>query len=310
MKNERGFALVLTLLVTALLVALTAEFVDEVYVDSSARANFVDGQQASLLAASGIEGAKKLIQMRLIQQYSSQADLDLLSKVLSIDDENGSIRVRAEEESGKLNINALVTSDGNPNTIFHPIAERLFKKLALAPQLVDALADWISSSDVASANGAKTPYYQALKPPYAAKGAPMDTFEELRLVKGFDGATVERLRPYLTVYPNMAGLPTSINVNTAAKELLASLDDAMTDELAQEIIDRRKITPFVTPTDLGNKITGMSVLAQELGRNFRIPQQMKGSIFRIISQAKVKDTIRIVEAVVNSSGKNLYWREY
>ncbi len=311
MRNERGFALILTLLVTALLVALTAEFVDEVYVDSSARANFVDGQQASLLAASGVTGAVKAMQMALGQKdYTSQADLDLISKLLSIDDENGTLRVIAVEESGKLNINTLVTPDGKDNAIFRPIAETLFKKLGINPQLVDALADWISTSNVARTNGAKSPYYQTLKPPYTAKGAPMDTYEELRLVKGFDGATVDRLRPYLTVYPNMAGFPTSINVNTAAKELLASLDDAMTDDLAQAIIDKRKVTPFKTATDLGNNVAGMGALALALASNSRIMQVEKGQIFRIISQAQVKETIRVVEAVVDSGGKALYWREY
>ncbi len=65
MKGERGFALVITLLITALLVALTAEFVNEVFVDTSARQNFTDGQQASLLAGSGITGAIKLLQFGL-----------------------------------------------------------------------------------------------------------------------------------------------------------------------------------------------------------------------------------------------------
>ncbi len=311
MRNERGFALVLTLLVTALLVALTAEFIDEVFVDSSARANYVDGQQASLLAASGIEGAKKLIQTQGqfqsdLKPYSSRADLDLLSRLLTIDDENGAIQVTAEEESGKLNINALVSPNGQDNPIFRSIAERLFKKLGLNPRLIDALADWISTSDVARTNGAKSPYYQTLKPPYAAKGGPMDTLEELRLVKGFDRATVERLRPYLTVYPNIAGFMAQINVNTAAKELLASLDEAMTDALAQAIIDKRKVTPFKNIGEL-SQVAGMGALAPALGIT-RI--NCKGSIFRIISQAQVKDTIRVVEAVVETGGKNFYWREY
>jgi len=44
-RDQRGFALVVTLLVTALLVALVVEFITDVYVDTSSRRNFVDGQQ-------------------------------------------------------------------------------------------------------------------------------------------------------------------------------------------------------------------------------------------------------------------------
>ncbi len=306
MKNERGFALVITLIITALLVALSAEFVDEVFVDTSSRANYVDGQQASLMASSGLTATIKALQFFQGQkQYTAQVDLDNLAKMLSIEDEKGNIQVTIIDESGKLNINALT------NDIFRPIAERLFRKLGLDPDMVDAIADWIGTNEVPRPAGAKTPYYQTLKPPYAAKGGAMDTFEELRLVKGFDKKTVELLRPYLTVYPNVVGLATPMNVNTAPKELLASLDEQMTDGLAQEIVERRKTDPFQTANpDLANNIPGMRELAPNLASNKRIMQTEKGDTFRIIVQAQVGETIRNVEAVVNVAGNILYWREY
>jgi general secretion pathway protein K len=313
LKNERGFALLITLLITTLLVALTAEFVDEVFVDSSARENFTDSQKASLLAASGITGGIKLLQYGLsMQEYSSLADLDRLVKLLSIDDEIGTIRVTAEEESGKLNINAIVYPNGKDNDIYRPIANRLFIKLGLSPQLLDAVADWIGTNEVARTAGAKTPYYQTLMPPYAAKGASLDTFEELRLVKGFDNKTLALLRPFVTVYSSTGISVAPINVNTAAKQLLASLDETMTDDLAQAIIDKRMITPLKTAIDLGNNVPGMSALALALASNSRIMQNEKGSIFRLISQAQVKETVRIVEAVVQPGATQpiLYWREY
>lgn len=319
MKDERGFALIITLLITALLVALTAEFVNEVFVDTSARQNFTDGQQASLLAGSGITGGIKLLQYGLGNQpYSSQADLDQFAKLMHIEDENGTIQVTAEEESGKLNINAIVDTKGNDNSTYRPIAERLFKKRGLKPELLDAVADWIGTNQVARSAGAKTPYYQTLKPPYAAKNASLDTFEELCLVKGFDKMTLELLRPYITVYPDdpvafAGGIITSpININTAAKELLESLDVSITDTMAQEIIDRRKVTPFKTATDLGNNVSGMQSLAQALASNSRIMQNEKGATFRLISQAQVKETVRIIEAVVQPAAAQpiLYWREY
>lgn len=313
MKDERGFALIITLIITALLVALTAEFVDEVFVDSSARQNFTDGQQASLLAASGITGGIRLLQYGLnMQAYSSQADLDQLARLLNIKDESGTIQVTAEEETGKLNINSIVSPNGSDNEIYRPIADRLFKRLGLDPQLLNAVADWIGTNEVARSAGAKSPYYQSLTPPYMAKSATLDTFEELRLVKGFNNTTLTLLRPYITVYPNTAGFVTPININTAPKELIASLDEAMTDEIVQTIIDKRKINPFITATDLGINVPGMQTLAQDLASNFRIMQNERGTIFRLISQAQVKETIRIVEAVVQPIAAHpiIYWREY
>ena len=314
MKGERGFALVITLLITALLIALTAEFVNEVFVDTSARQNFTNGQQASLLAGSGITGGIKLLQYGVgNQQYSSQADLDRFAKLMHIEDENGTIQVTAEEESGKLNINAIVFPNGEDNKIYRPIAERLFKKLGLKPELLDAVADWIGTIQVARTYGAKTPYYRTLKPPYEAKGGKLDTFEEMRLVKGIDNKTLERLRPYITVYYDVPySQTTPININTAAKELLASLDVSITDGMVREIIDKRKITPFKTATDLGNNVSGMQALAQDLARDSRIMQSEKGATFRLISQARVNETVRIIEAVVQPAAAKpiLYWREY
>jgi general secretion pathway protein K len=314
LKGERGFALVITLLITALLIALTAEFVNEVFVDTSARQNFTDGQQASLLAGSGITGGMKLLQYGVgNQQYSSQADLDRFAKLMHIEDENGTIQVTAEEESGKLNINAILSPNGEANKIYRPIAERLFKKLGLKPELLDAVADWIGTNQVASTYGAKTPYYLTLKPPYEAKCGKLDTFEEMRLIKGIDNKTLERLRPYITVYYDVPYSPTTpININTAAKELLASLDVSITDGMVREIIDKRKITPFKTATDLGNNVSGMQALAQDLARDSRIMQSEKGATFHLISQARVNETVRIIEAVVQPAATKpiLYWREY
>ena len=40
--------------------------------------------------------------------------------------------------------------------------------------------------------------------------------------------------------------------------------------------------------------------------------QEKGAVFRLTSQAKVNETIRVIEAVIRFSGQPtiLYWREF
>jgi len=312
LKNERGFALIITLLVTVLIVALTAEFVNEVYVDTSERQSFVDGQQASLLADSGITASIALLNWQLSQQNYSWLN-QLTTLQMAIQGADPRVQVSVEEESGKLNINAIVEPNGNDSS-YRPIAERLFKKLGLQPELLDALVDWIDDKDEPRTNGAETSYYQTLRPPYAAKNGPLDTLEELRLVKGFDKATVDKLRPYLTVYyETPTSLKAPININAAPKELLASLAEKMTDELAQQIIDYRATTPLKSSTDLGNSIPGMETIAPALASNSIIMfEKEKGAVFRIVSQATVNETVRVIEAVYrkDSSTPIIYWREY
>lgn len=303
MKDERGFALVITLIITALLVALAAEFVDEVYVDTSLSHNFVAGQQASILAASGVDGGIRLLQFDLAQQtYSSL--MDRWAKPLKIEDEQGSLLVTIEEESGKLNLNAIAGPNGEFIDAYYAIAVRLLKKLELSPDLCDALADWVDENEGPHPAGAESSYYVARKPSYSAKNAPLETLGELALVKGFDSKTMESLRPFVTVYQGSSGA--LININTAPREVIASLDDKMTDDLTARVLDYRKTTPFKSSADIV-KVPGMETIGQGLTTN----TTAKGSVYRIRSEARVRETTRVVEAVVRISGMQstvLYWR--
>lgn len=312
MKGEGGFALVITLIITALLIALTAEFVNEVYVDTSASHNFVSGQQASLLADSGVAGGVKLIQLSLAGHgngsYTSL--LDAWAQPLQFDDELGSLDVVIEDESGKLNLNSL--SPDTDKKTYYDMAVRLFKnkKLNLSPDLLDALIDWIDVGDEPRPSGAETPYYQGLKPPYAARNGPLATLEELRLVKGFSAATVKLLRPYVTVYTDPPGAPvTKININTAPREVIAALDAGMSDSLIDNVLEQRKTTPFTSVADLATKVPGM----ETIGVGLSTYTTTLGGVFRITSRGRVKDTSRIIEAVVRVNtlqSSVLYWREY
>ena len=308
MKGERGFALVITLLITALLVALTVEFVNEVFVDTSSRQGFTDGQQASLLAASGMEAAIKLLQFgRSINPgYTSQADLEQLAKLLNIEDESGVIQVTLEDESGKLNLNKAWGDNGEAMPPYVNIAERLIKNMDLSRDLLDAMADWRDDKEDPHTGGAETAYYNTLKPPYAAKNGVLSTVEEIRLVKGFDAAAFNLLSPFVTVYDDCI----MININTAPKEVIAALVDDMTVNLAQEVVDYRKTHPFKSINDLKN-VPGMpEKIVNGLLITAPSPVSVVGSAFRIRSEANVNETIRIIETVVNSGGKILYWREY
>jgi general secretion pathway protein K len=308
MKGQRGFALVLTLLVTALLVALAVQFIDEVYVDTSISHNYVAAQQASILAASGVEGGTRLLQYsQSLQPYSSL--LDPWAQPLQFEEDQGKLVISMAEESGKLNLNYLVFPNGGLNQPYYDMAVRLFKRLGLSQDLLDALVDWLDVNDEPRPAGAETDYYGKLKPPYRAKNGPLDTLEELRLVKGFDSATIGKLAPFVTIYADEPGsLAAKININTAPKEILATLSDKMTDDLAARILDRRKTTPFKNASELA-QVAGMEGIAQELS----LLTTAKGAVYRIRAEALVRETSRLVEAVVRVYGMTptvLYWREY
>jgi len=85
------------------------------------------------------------------------------------------------DEASKLNL----------NTATREQLIRLFEQLHLEnvtpAQLADCLLDWREPGETPRELGAKTSYYQTLNPPYKCKGAPLESVEEVLLIKNFDG---------------------------------------------------------------------------------------------------------------------------
>jgi general secretion pathway protein K len=314
--DQRGFALVITLIVTALLVALVVEFISEVYVDTTSRQSFVDAQKASLLAESGVNGAIGMLKFSLpLKTYTSL--FDTWAKPLDIPEEQGSVRITVEDESAKLSLNHIagangtfinVISQSDPTGYYYGTALRLFKKFNLpADDLCDAVADWFDQDEIPKPGGAESKWYTNLKNGYQAKNAPLDTLEELALIKGFSSEILDKLRPFITVLP--VNTDASININTAPKEILTALDERINDSLADQIIEYRKNTPFKNSFDFG-KVPGMTTSIAS-GLALRITAM--SYIYRIKAEAEVNGTTRVIETVVNfKSGTpvTLYWREY
>lgn len=312
MQSERGFALVITLIVTALLVALVTEFIAEVYVDTTSAQGYVDAQKAGLMAESGISGAITMLQLSLPQKsYTSLHDI--WAKPIDLPEEQGTLRITIEDESAKLSLNHIAGANGtfidetDPTGSYYGTALRLFRKLQLpAGDLCDAVADWIDENDIPKPGGGESQWYTARKPSFAAKSARLDTFEELALLKDFSSEVLAKIRPVVTVYAENS-IAAPVNINTASRELLTALDERITDTQAEQIIAYRKNTPFKDKSDLA-RVPGMESIATGLQSRITV----KSTLFRIKAEGQVNGTTRIVEAVVSFAGApaTLYWREY
>lgn len=311
MKSEKGFALVLTLIVTALMVAVLVEMIHQVTVDVSISRSFRNGQQASLLAESGVTGGTKLLQMSWQgKEYTSLSDA--WATPIKLDDEVGSIEITIAEESGRLCINDLVQPNGalDPPDILVAL-KRLGKRLQIPDTDWYSLADWIDADNSTRSNGAETPYYQTLMPPYSAHNAKLTTIAELSLIKGFTPEIIVALRPFVTVnFDHSAKVISPVNVNTAPKEVLMALDDGIDERMAERFLEERRLKPFLQPGDL-SRIPGAEAISQNL-----VPKvSVKGTLFKITSVARVKETARTVEVVLRMSDgtgqpETLSWQEY
>ncbi len=75
------------------------------------------------------------------------------------------------DESGKLNLNTA------------PV-EMLLMLPGMTDELAASIVDWRSSEEESTAGGAKSEYYLLLSPAYQCKSGPLETVEEVLLVKG------------------------------------------------------------------------------------------------------------------------------
>jgi general secretion pathway protein K len=309
LKNESGFALILTLVITALMVAVVVEMIHQVYVDTSISRGFRDRQQASVLAESGVMAVKKAL--------SQNIDPALLSSFLAqpLTDEVGSLEIKISDESGKININGLVNGLDEYDELMKNTLLRLTTPLKLTSDtwsnVLDSTADWIDKNNEPRRGGAETPYYRTLKPAYSAHNGSLMTLMELSLIKGITPAMLDglvdekgkiKLRDCLTIYSNVA--ISVINVNSAPKPVLMALDPVISESVAEQIINKR---PFKGTGEFSNIKELDSVYHNSGSWGNRLT--IKSSLFRVTAVAKVKESVRVVEAVVSNSSF-LSWQEY
>jgi len=319
-KKENGVALVLALAVVALLVSLVVDFSYTMMVDLTLAANLRDGEKAFYNARSGIELAKHLLQEDDPDYDALDEDWALLAEhpgFLSQDDE-GRFKITIEDEAAKFPINKLVTGE-KEKKVDPGRSEQLrllFEVLEFAPELVDPIVDWLDS-DSESVGGAEDAYYQSLPSPYACKNGPLDSLDELLLVKGMTKeilyGTEEKkgLIHFLTLYSDDKGL---LNINTASAEVIQSLSKDITQNQAQDIVDYLKEKPL-TGKDPAEWDT---VIRPLIGGSTTISDYLEGqcviktSYFSLRVEGQVREIKKVIYTVLKREEKKgikpIFWR--
>src|SRR3990172_7749332 len=99
-RDNRGMALVLTLLVVAILTAMVVEFAYGVYISTNALHNWQTAQRLSLAAKSATR-----LGARLITQNASlyPGHMEITQRI-PFDEIDGTISLRIEDENSKFNL--------------------------------------------------------------------------------------------------------------------------------------------------------------------------------------------------------------
>ncbi len=158
---------------------------------------------AAALADSGVEAARYLVSLDstsleemggwydnpdwfsgvLVQDSLSPQDRGYFSVVApdTTDSYAQSIRFGLENESAKLNINSVLLADKYAENGGRTV---LMALPGMTEDVADAILDWLDADDEPREFGAEIEYYGTLDPPYAPKNGPLETIEELLLVRG------------------------------------------------------------------------------------------------------------------------------
>lgn len=286
--NQKGSALLITLLIITLLISITVEFIYEVYVSTSALSNWGNAQKATLIAKSG-----QALSTTYLKEFKKLSYTSLSERVLPVKkyfDPDSLLSVKVEDENAKFNINTIIYQNGLTNSEALATLQRLFEYLHIDSSLAVAIADWIDPDSEPRLKDSE----------YAVKNAYLWSINEMKLIKGVDKNIFETILPFITVF----GDNTRININTAKLAVLVSLHKDMTETLAQRIIYYRENIPFEDETYIV-RVSGMETIGGYLQGKIAV----KSSYFRVTSTAVVNEIKRMIESVIDTSLKVHYWRE-
>ncbi len=338
MRNERGQALIIVLLIVAILTAVIVEFAYTTRVNIDITMRMRDSIQAQRIAVAALEIEKNILLLDLSispsADYAVTGELNekaqLWSQIanfplpVTMKEQNiGIMRGLISDEAGKFDLNALIGSDTiTANQTLDGICRRLFEELKLDPNTVDVIEDWIDSDELPRPYGAESEYYEGLNPPYRSKDAPLDSVTELKMMKGIDTKTFNVLMgktdvngkplmqpadamdsPFFTVFPKYYD-PNStfkINVNTASPVLLAAMYN-LDDSQVQDIVSAREQTPFMSIGDFTNELS-------KIGIDLNNPQvQAVNGYIDVKSDYFSMDGIGIIQDGVTYIVRAVYYR--
>ncbi|MEM9186002.1 MAG: hypothetical protein AAGB00_05835 [Planctomycetota bacterium] len=202
-QRERSGAILLTVLVVIAMITIGATaYFDWTFTEFKATRMFGRQTQATYAAESGVEVARALLALPaedveaaggvydnparfrgLLLSDSDAAALrcrvSVLAPSLEYGDFNGA-RFGLENESARLNLNTLLALDQLGETAAR---DQLMGLPGMTESIADAILDWVDPDIEARQFGAELTYYTGLEPPYAPQNGPLESLDQLLMVR-------------------------------------------------------------------------------------------------------------------------------
>lgn len=181
-RCQRGTILVVVLLIIVALAGMVLVLGRQARVEAMVSANHVAAAQAA-----GVQRAAEQYVLALVaEQRTTVMGLEeSYFEAVSVGDAGMFWIVRPDYGDAEMPAYGLV-DEGAKLNVNSASQDMLLKLPGMPPELGYAILDWRDGDSDVSTDGAEDTYYQALPTPYRCKNGPLESVEELMLLRGAD----------------------------------------------------------------------------------------------------------------------------
>jgi general secretion pathway protein K len=320
-RSREGAALIVALWVLIILSLIVGSFAFEAKLDAMLVSYKRKKYQTEMLAKSGIEYARALLDAARSAKELEIADLAedpdgfnqaalyiqrSLSTTTEIELGNGRFSVTIESAESGRNVNLLTREQ------WLDIFEMANIPSTEWDTMIDCLEDWIDENDLHGLNGAESddPFYQERG--YPVKNGPLDSVEELLLIKGW-GPEILYGRPPDEENDEIFGIADiltvwgdgKVNLNTANTNLLLSFAEYEDWELAS--VFEARLGPDGEEGTLDDGIRSLDEIGADPSKF-----KLQSDFVKVTSVGEMFDNQYRIECVFilkNKKSSVIYWDE-
>ena len=294
--RQRGAALLTAMVIVTLVATLAAAMVWQqwraVQVEAAERSRV----QSSWILSGALDWARLILREdaksggadHLGEPWAVPLAEARLSTFLAVDKDNAEDAPEAflsgsiTDAQSRYNLRTLI--DGNNTIVPAEVAglKTLLQEVRAAPDLADTIAAGLHDALTAA-----DPSNRSAHTPLMPEG-----MEELTWL-GIDQATVEQLRPYVTLLP----VPTPVNANTAPKEVLMAAVAGLDPATAEHLVQTRQRTPFKSLNDMQTQIPGVPVVGQRI--------DVRSRFFEVRGRLRLQDQVLEESSLVERRGLDI-----
>ena len=236
--KQNGLVLLMVLLIFSIVSLMATSMLQRQSIDLQRSGTHFLLQQTRAYAFA----AEEAVRTGLYLDWQLNNNLDHLSeewnnqRVFPL--EPGTVSIAIKDAQGKFNLNGLAPEFAN-NNIQRKRFELLLNRLGLETRIAKDWSDWLNKESQIEND------YLIAEIPYRAAYLPCAHSSELLLINEIDGDTYRKLEPFVTCLP----AATPLNINTANADVLAALDQDMSDDMVSAIINARGTEGFTSVDD-------------------------------------------------------------